>query len=48
MRSFDIARMTGRTGSSQIARAGSTRDIQMAGGKGKSISNRNQGYLASS
>jgi DNA anti-recombination protein RmuC len=29
-------------------RAGSTRDIQMAGGKCKNISNRNQGYLASS
>jgi hypothetical protein len=28
-------------------RAGSTRDIQMAGGKYKNISNRNQSYLAS-
>jgi hypothetical protein len=28
--------------------AGSTRDNQMAGGKCKNISNRNQGYLASS
>ena len=33
---------------SDIARAGSTRDNQMAGGKHKNISNRNQGYLASS
>jgi hypothetical protein len=31
-----------------IVRAGSTRDNQMAGSKHKSISNRNQGYLASS
>jgi hypothetical protein len=29
-------------------KAGSTRDKQMAGGKHKNISNRNQGYLASS
>ena len=29
-------------------RAGSTRENQMAGGKHKNISNRNQGYLASS
>ena len=29
-----------------MARAGSTRYNQMAGGKGKNISNRNQGYLA--
>jgi hypothetical protein len=28
-------------------RAGSTRDIQIVGGKYKNISNRNQGYLAS-
>lgn len=33
---------------SDITRAGSTRDNQMAGGKCKNISNRNQGYLASS
>jgi phosphoenolpyruvate synthase/pyruvate phosphate dikinase len=33
---------------SDISRAGSTRDNQMAGGKHKNISNRNQGYLASS
>jgi hypothetical protein len=33
---------------SDIARASSTRDNQMAGGKHKNISNRNQGYLASS
>jgi hypothetical protein len=33
---------------SDIARAGSTRDNQMAGGKCKNISNRNQGYLATS
>ena len=33
---------------SDIARAGSTRDNQMAGGKRKNISNKNQGYLASS
>jgi hypothetical protein len=33
---------------SDIARAGSTRDNQMAGDKHKNISNRNQGYLASS
>jgi hypothetical protein len=32
---------------SDIARAGSTRDNQMVGGKHKNISNRNQGYLAS-
>ena len=29
-------------------RAGSARNNQMVGGKGKNISNRNQGYLASS
>jgi hypothetical protein len=33
---------------SDIARAGGTRDNQMVGGKRKNISNRNQGYLASS
>ena len=33
---------------SDIGRAGSTRDNQMAGGKHKNISNRNQGNLASS
>jgi hypothetical protein len=33
---------------SDIAKASSTRDNQMAGGKCKNISNRNQGYLASS
>jgi hypothetical protein len=33
---------------SDIARAGSTRDNQISGGKYKNISNRNQGYLASS
>jgi hypothetical protein len=33
---------------SDIARAGSTRDNQMVGGKCKNISNGNQGYLASS
>jgi hypothetical protein len=48
MRSSDRSRIIGRIGSSQISRAGSTRDIQMAGGKHKNISNRNQGYLASS
>jgi hypothetical protein len=32
----------------EIARAGSTRDNQMTGGKFKNISNRNQGHLASS
>jgi hypothetical protein len=48
MKSSDTTRITGKTGSSQIARAGSTRDIQMAGGKHENISNRNQGYLASS
>jgi hypothetical protein len=31
-----------------IARSSSTRDNHMAGGKGKNISNRNQGYVASS
>ena len=31
---------------SDIVRAGSTRDNQMAGSKLKNISNRNQGYLA--
>jgi hypothetical protein len=48
MRSSDTTRITGRAGSSQILTAGSTRDIQMMGGKHKNISNRNQGYLASS
>ena len=48
MRSSDTTRITGRTGSSQISRAGSTRDSQMVGGKYKNKSNRNQGYLASS
>jgi hypothetical protein len=48
MRSSDTTRISGRIGSSQIARAGSTRDIQMVGGKHKDISNRNQGYLPSS
>jgi hypothetical protein len=48
MRSSDTTRIIGRTGFSQIARAGSTRDIQMEGGKHKNRSNRNQGYLASS
>ena len=48
MRSADITRITGKTSSSQIVREGSTRDIQMAEGKHKNISNRNQGYLASS
>jgi hypothetical protein len=48
VRSSDTSRITGRTDSSQISRAGSTRDIQMAGGKHKNISNRNQGYLVSS
>ena len=33
---------------SDISRTGSTRDNQMTGGKRKNISNRNQGYLASS
>jgi hypothetical protein len=33
---------------SDITRAGNTRDNQMRGGKWKNISNRNQGYLASS
>jgi hypothetical protein len=33
---------------SDILRAGSTRDNQMAGGKHKNISNRNQGYFKSS
>jgi hypothetical protein len=33
---------------SDISRAGSTKDNQMLGGKHKNISNRNQGYLASS
>jgi hypothetical protein len=32
---------------SDIEREGSTRDNQMAGGKHKNISNRNQGYLTS-
>lgn len=43
LRSSDTARITER-----IERAGSTRDNQMAGGKHKNISNRNQGYLSSS
>ena len=33
---------------SDIARASSTRDNQMAGGRHKDISNRNQGHVASS
>jgi hypothetical protein len=33
---------------SEIARPGNTRDKQMVRGKGKNISNRNQGFLASS
>jgi hypothetical protein len=48
LRSSDTTRITGRTDSSQTARAGSTRDNQMSGGKHKNISNRKQGYLASS
>jgi hypothetical protein len=48
MRSSDTTRIIRRTGSIQIARAGSTRDIQMVGGKHMKISNRNQGYMASS
>jgi hypothetical protein len=44
-RSSDTPRISGR---SDIAIAGSTRDNQMVGGKHKNISNRNQGYLASS
>jgi hypothetical protein len=47
LRSSDTTRITGRT-SSDIVKAGSTRDNQMAGGKHKNISNRNQGDLASS
>jgi hypothetical protein len=47
MRRSDTRRITGRRSSSQMARAGSTRDIQMTGSK-HNISNRNQGYLASS
>jgi hypothetical protein len=47
MRSSDTTRIT-RTGSCQIMRAGSARDNQMAGGKHKNISKRNQGYLPSS
>ena len=46
MRNSDTTKITGRAGSSHIARVGSTRDIQMAGGKHKNISNRSQGYLA--
>jgi hypothetical protein len=46
MRSSDTTMITGITGSSQIVRAGSTRDIQIVGGKQKN--KRNQGYLASS
>jgi hypothetical protein len=46
MKSSDTTRITGRTGSSQIVSAGRTRDTQMAGGKHKNISNRNQSYLA--
>jgi hypothetical protein len=41
MRSSDTIRITGRTGSSQIGKAGNTRDIHMAGGNHKNISNRN-------
>jgi hypothetical protein len=48
MRSSDTIRITGRKGSSLVERAGSTRDIQMAGGKHTNISIRNQGYLAPS
>jgi hypothetical protein len=48
MWSSDTTRTTGRTGSSETLRTGNTRDIQMAGGKHKNISNRNQGYLVSS
>jgi hypothetical protein len=48
MTSSDATRITERTGSSQTVRAGSIRDIQMAGGRNKNISNRNQVYLASS
>jgi chromosome segregation ATPase len=48
LRSSDTTRITGRTGSSQISRTGSTSENQMAGGKHKNISNRNQDYLASS
>jgi hypothetical protein len=33
---------------SETARPANTRDNQMARGKGKNMSNRNQGYLASS
>jgi hypothetical protein len=48
-RSSDTSRIIGKNRfQSDIARAGSTRDNQMAGGKHKNISNRNQGYLASS
>jgi hypothetical protein len=45
---FNTTRIEGKKGSSKIVRANNIRDIQMAGGKHKSISNRNQGYLASS
>jgi hypothetical protein len=31
-----------------IARTGSTRDVQTEGGRHKNINNRNQGYMASS
>jgi hypothetical protein len=49
LRSSHATRITGRTGFSQIiARTGITRDNQMEEGRDKNISNRNQGYLASS
>jgi hypothetical protein len=48
MRSSDSIRIIRTTGSSQISRAGSTKDNQKVGGKHTNISNRNQGYLASS
>ena len=48
MRSSDKTTIRGRTGSSQIVQAVSTRDNQMVGGKHKNRSNGNQGYLASS
>jgi hypothetical protein len=47
MKSSGTTGITGRGGSNQIDRAGSTRYIQMAGSKCKNKSNRNQGYLAS-
>jgi hypothetical protein len=48
MRSSDTTRITRCKGFSQIARTGSTRDIQMVGHKQKNISNRKGGYLESS